>query len=60
MTKKKPTKIRLKEMTETIQDLKMEFNKKIETLKIIQAEMNMELKNPITQLENSKKALQVD
>lgn len=47
-------------MTETIQYLKMEFNKKIETLKITQAEMNMELKNPITQLENSKKALQVD
>lgn len=55
--KKKPTKIRLKEMTETIQYLKMEFNKKIETLKITQAEMNMELKNPITQLEHSKKAL---
>ena len=47
-------------MTETIQDLKMEFIKKIETLKITQAEMNMELKNPITQLENSKKTLQVD
>lgn len=47
-------------MTETIQYLKMEFNKKIETLKITQAEMNMELKNSITQLENSKKALQVD
>lgn len=41
------------EMT-TTQDLRMEFNKEIETLKRAQAEMKMDLKNPITQLENSK------
>ena len=36
----------------TIQDLKTEFNREIEILKRIQAEMKIKLKNPITHLEN--------
>lgn len=36
-----------------IQDLKAEFNKKIETLKITQVEMKMEQKSSVSQLENS-------
>lgn len=39
------------EMTKTIQELKAEFNKEIETLRMSQAEMKMELKYPE---ENSK------
>lgn len=37
--------------------MEIKFNKKIETLKKTQAEMKMELKNPMTQPENSKKVL---
>lgn len=40
-----------------MQDLKMVFSKEIETLKVIQAQMNMKLKNTTNQLENSKKCL---
>lgn len=39
-------------MIKTIQELKMESNKKIETLKRTQAEMKKKLKSPIIQLEN--------
>lgn len=46
----------LVEMTKKIQDLKMEFNQDIETLKRTQDEMNMELKNPIVQLQKSKES----
>lgn len=49
--KKKTTNIRLMEMTKTIQDLRVEFNKEIEALK--NTHMKMELKTPVTQLENS-------
>lgn len=44
-------------MTKAIQDLKREFNKKTETLKRTQPEMKTELKNPITQVENSRESL---
>ena len=36
--------IRLMEMRKTIQELKMEFNEEIETLRGAQVEMNLELK----------------
>lgn len=44
------------ERTKTIQDLKAEFNKEIETLRMSQAEMKMEQKYPVTQEENSKES----
>lgn len=51
------TNIRLMEMMTIIQDLKIEFNKYVETLNLTQAEMNVELKNSITELENSRESL---
>lgn len=51
------TNIRLMEMMTIIQDLKIEFNKHVETLNLTQAEMNVELKNSITELENSRESL---
>ena len=39
------------------QDLTIEFNKEIKTLKKIHVEMEMELKHPITHLENSNESL---
>ena len=48
---------RMKEMIEPIQDLKAEFNKKVETLKRTQSGMRSEQKNTITKLENSKHGL---
>lgn len=44
-------------MMTRIQDLKIEFNKYVETLNLTQAEMNVELKNSITELENSRESL---
>lgn len=44
-------------MMTIIQDLKIEFNKYVETLNLTQAEMNVELKNSITELENSRESL---
>lgn len=44
-------------MTKAIQDLKREFNKKTEILKRTQPEMKTELKNSITQVENSRESL---
>lgn len=44
--------MQLNEIRRTIQHLKTEFNKETETLKGIQPEMKMGLKNPIAQLEN--------
>jgi hypothetical protein len=52
----KNTQARLMKIGKAIQDLKTEFNKEIQTLKRTQAEYNTELKNPITQLENSNKS----
>lgn len=49
----KKTQTRLTDMMKTIQDLRTKF-KKIETPKKTQTEMKVELKNSITQLENSK------
>lgn len=40
-------------MMKTIQDLKEEFNKEKEIQKRTQDEMKVDLKNPITHLENS-------
>lgn len=51
------TNIRLMEMMTIIQDLKIEFNQYVETLNLTQAEMNVELKNSITELENSRESL---
>lgn len=51
------TSIRLMEMMTIIQDLKIEFNKYVETLNLTQVEMNAELKNSITELENSRESL---
>lgn len=48
------------EMIRIIQDLRIEFNKEIETLKKTHAEMKNKLKNPITQPENSKESLKVE
>lgn len=39
------------------QDLKIGFNKYVETLNLTQAEMNVELKNSIIELENSRESL---
>ena len=44
-------------MMKTIQDLRTEFNTEIETLMRTQVERKMELKNPVTELENSKESL---
>lgn len=44
-------------MTKAIQDLKREFNKKTEIFKRTQPEMKTELKNSITQVENSRESL---
>lgn len=44
-------------MKKTAEFLEIELNKKIESLKKTQAEMKMELKNPMIQPENSKKVL---
>lgn len=49
--------IELMEIIKTIQDLRIKFNKEIKTLKKIQVEMEMELKRPITHLENSNERL---
>lgn len=46
------------EMVKTIQGSRTEFSKDIETLKRTQPKMNMELENPIIQLENSQEVLQ--
>lgn len=51
------TSIRLMEMMTIIQDLKIEFNKYVETLNLTQAEMNVELKNSIIELEDSRESL---
>lgn len=45
------------ELTKRIQGLKTEFSKEIGTFKKTQTEMRMELKNPITLLENPNKSL---
>lgn len=50
----KKTQVRLKEMMETIQKPRTEFSKVIETLKT-QGEMQMELKNSVTQIKNTEK-----
>lgn len=39
------------------QDLKIGLNKYVETLNLTQAEMNVELKNSIIELENSRESL---
>lgn len=44
-------------MMKTIQGLKTEFNKEMQTLKKIKARMKMELRNPIIQLEDSRESL---
>lgn len=49
---KKNKDIMLSETTKTIQSHKDEFNKEIETLKRIQAEIKMKLKEPMAKLEN--------
>lgn len=46
-------------MTKTIQDLKTEFNKKIEALTASQAETTRELKNLIPQLQKPKESLKI-
>lgn len=48
------------EMVKTIQGFRTEFSEEIETLKRTQPKMNMELENPIIQLENSQEVLQVE
>lgn len=44
-------------MMTIIQDLKREFTKYVETLHLTQAGINVELKNSITELENSRESL---
>lgn len=44
-------------MMTIIQDLKREFTKYVETLYLTQAGINVELKNSITELENSRESL---
>ena len=44
-------------MMTIIQDLKREFTKYVETLNLTQAGINVELKNSITELENSRESL---
>lgn len=51
------TNIRLMKMMTIIQDLKREFTKYVETLNLTQAGINVELKNSITELENSRESL---
>lgn len=48
------------EMVKTIQGFRTKFSEEIETLKRTQPKMNMELENPIIQLENSQEVLQVE
>lgn len=49
--------IPLKRMMKTIRDLKYKFRKEKEILKRSQAEVKIELKNSVTQLENSRESL---
>lgn len=42
------------EMMKTIQDLRMEWEKKIETLNKTQGDLKVKLKSPLAELENSK------
>lgn len=45
------------EIIKTVQDFIIKFNKEIKTLQKIQVEMEMELKHPITHLENTNESL---
>ena len=49
--------IELMEIIKIVQDFIIKFNKEIKTLQKIQVEMEMELKHPITHLENTNESL---